>query len=220
MAFQPSRHHLCSGAARLPETASLKRRRRTTQSDKGVLSGDLLGRADTSHHVRVNSRAQDIAAATFSYTGPVPSAPDDDELMTWWSLVIEGCLTTHDRLTGEITEQLGLSPVSFEVLLRLVRAPGHRLPMTHLARATSLSSGGFTKVADRMCAADLIHRSPSGKDRRITYACLTEHGADVARQARTTCADLLRHLLLAPLGHEESRALAETMRVLRDSSRK
>ncbi|MFC4002038.1 MarR family winged helix-turn-helix transcriptional regulator [Prauserella oleivorans] len=140
----------------------------------------------------------------------------DDEIVTWWGLVIEGYLATQDRLMGEIAERYGLAPASFDILLRLVRSPEHRLPMTRLAKEAALSSGGFTKVADRLCAADLICRVPSSEDRRVTYACLTEHGREVAERARTACADILRERVLRPLGPDASAALANAMRTLRE----
>lgn len=142
--------------------------------------------------------------------------PDDDEIVTWWGLVIEGYLATQDRLMGEIAERFGLAPASFDILLRLVRTPQHRMPMTRLAKEAALSSGGFTKVADRLVAAGLIGRLPSPQDRRVTYACLTEHGLDVAEQARKACADILRRTVLQPLGPQASAALAEAMRTLRE----
>ena len=140
---------------------------------------------------------------------------DDDEIVTWWGLVIEGYLATQDKLTGEIAERFGLAPASFDILLRLVRTPGHQMPMTRLAKEAALSSGGFTKVADRMVKAELICRLPSPDDRRVTYACLTDHGVEVAEKARQACADILRRRVLEPLGPEASKALAEAMRTLR-----
>jgi DNA-binding MarR family transcriptional regulator len=140
---------------------------------------------------------------------------DDDEIVTWWGLVIEGYVATQDKLMGEIAERFGLAPASFDILLRLVRTPGYQLPMTRLANEAALSSGGFTKVADRLAAAGLIVRRPSPHDRRVTYACLSEHGRGVAEKARRACAEILRRRVLEPLGPEASKALAEAMRTLR-----
>lgn len=141
---------------------------------------------------------------------------DDDEIVTWWGLVIEGYVATQEALMGEIAERFELTPATFDILLRLVRTPGHQMPMTRLATEAALSSGGFTKVADRMVAAGLIRRSPSPADRRVTFACLTEHGRDVAEKARHACAEILRRRVLDPLGPEGAASLAETMRALRE----
>lgn len=147
--------------------------------------------------------------------GILERVADDDEIVTWWGLVIEGYLATQDKLMGEIEERFGLAPASFDILIRLVRTPGHQMPMTRLAKEAALSSGGFTKVADRLVAADLICREPSPNDRRVTYACLTEHGLEVAEKARQACAEILRRRVLEPLGPQASEALAEAMRTLR-----
>jgi DNA-binding MarR family transcriptional regulator len=149
-------------------------------------------------------------------TKPGDRHVDDDEIITRWGLVIEGYLATQHRVMSEITDRFGLAPASFDVLLRLVRSPDHRMPMTRLAREAALTSGGFTKVADRLAAADLIRREPCPADRRVTYAALTDHGQDVAEKARRACADILREVMLAPLGSQTSLALAEAMRTLRD----
>jgi DNA-binding MarR family transcriptional regulator len=140
---------------------------------------------------------------------------DDDQLVTWWGLVIEGYHVTSERLAAEIERQFGLSMPSFDILIRLVRSPGNRMRMTMLAKEAALSSGGFTKVADRLTKAGLIHREPSETDRRVTYAVLTDHGLDVATRARAVCADLLRERVLAPLGQQNSANLAQAMRTLR-----
>lgn len=137
-------------------------------------------------------------------------------MVTWWGLVIEGYLATQEALMREIAERFDLTPATFDILLRLVRTAGHQMPMTRLATEAALSSGGFTKVADRMAAAGLIRRSPSPADRRVTFACLTEHGRDVAEKARQACAEILRRRVLDPLGPDGAASLAETMRVLRD----
>src|SRR3712207_4526104 len=99
----------------------------------------------------------------------------DDEIVTWWGLVIEGYQATQERLLAEVMSRLGLAPGPFDILLRLLRSPGHRLPMTRLAKEAALSSGGFTKIADRMTEAGLIRREPSETDRRVTHAVLTPH---------------------------------------------
>ncbi|MER7080398.1 DNA-binding transcriptional regulator, MarR family [Saccharopolyspora kobensis] len=152
-----------------------------------------------------------------SSTRPDPRT-DDDEIITWWGLVIEGYHVTQGKLTAAIAEEFELAPASFDILLRLVRSPEHRMPMTKLAHEAALSSGGFTKVADRMAKAGLIRREPCETDRRVTYAVLTEHGLDIAQRSRKTAAEVLRKHVLAPLGEADSAALAEAMRTLRQAN--
>ncbi|NEE04353.1 MarR family winged helix-turn-helix transcriptional regulator [Phytoactinopolyspora halotolerans] len=156
-----------------------------------------------------------VEAATAGLSRAVAELCDDDELVTWWGLVIEGYHATHDRVMGEIADAVGLAPSSFDILIRLLRSPDHRLPMTKLAKEAALSSGGFTKVADRLVASGLIERVPCETDRRVTYAALTERGLELAEAGRKACAAILRERVLAPLGPDRLSYLAETMRVLR-----
>lgn len=143
---------------------------------------------------------------------------DDDEVVTWWGLVIEGYVATQEQLMAEIADRFSLSPASFDILIRLLRSPRSRLPMTRLATEAALSSGGFTKVADRLVASGLIRREPSETDRRVTYVALTEHGQQVAGNARRTCAQTLRRIVLDPLGADGSASLADAMRTLRSAN--
>ncbi|ASU80994.1 MarR family transcriptional regulator [Actinopolyspora erythraea] len=142
----------------------------------------------------------------------------DDEIVTWWGLVIEGYHVTQERLMSEIGERFGLTPGAFDILLRLVRSPECRMPMTKLAKEAALSSGGFTKVADRLAAADLIRRQPCDTDRRVTYVALTDHGRVTAESAKHACAEILRRTVLGPLGPEASEQLAAAMRTLRTAN--
>lgn len=133
-----------------------------------------------------------------------------------WGLVIEGYLATDRRLMDEIHDRHGLTPAQFDILLRLVRTDEHRMPMTRLAHEAAFTSGGFTKVADRMVAAGLVERERCDDDRRVIYIRLTTRGRKLAEEARRSCAEILRHILLGPLGATDTRELAETMRTLRD----
>lgn len=145
----------------------------------------------------------------------LPDTPSDDDIVTWWGLVIEGYQATQERLLGEISRQLALTPAPFDVLLRLIRSPGHRKQMSQLAAEAALTTGGFTKVADRMVAAGLLRREQSDTDRRMVYAVLTPHGVAMAEHAREVCAEVLRERVLAPLGRVDAEAMAEAMRTLR-----
>lgn len=146
------------------------------------------------------------------------SGPSDDDVVTWWGLVIEGYHATQEQLMGEIGRRFGLAPATFDVLVRLVRTPGGRLPMTKLAREAALSSGGFTKVADRMVTTGLIRREPCDTDRRVIHAALTDTGREVAERALAACAEILREVFVAPLGVKRAERTAGDLRTLRDAN--
>lgn len=154
-------------------------------------------------------------STAITHSDATESTADEDQIVTWWGLVIEGYHVTQDRLMSEIADRFDLAPGAFDILIRLVRSPEYRMPMTRLAREAALSSGGFTKVADRLTAANLVRREPCETDRRVTYAVLTDHGLDTALRAKKACAEILRRTVLGPLGPEGSEQLASAMRTLR-----
>jgi len=143
---------------------------------------------------------------------------DDRELVTWWGLVVEAYARTGRLVQVGPVEGVDLPGPWFEVLLRLLRTPGQRLTMTQLARETTLTSGGFTKLADRMAQAGLIERQPSPQDRRVTYAALTAEGRRIGEEAQRRHVASLREHFLGPLGEERAGRLAELMRELRDAN--
>jgi DNA-binding MarR family transcriptional regulator len=149
----------------------------------------------------------------------VPQAVGDDELITAWGLLIESVGTTGPLLLRGVDPGGGdMSGPWFEVLIRLQRSPDHRLPMSRLAREVSLSSGGFTKLADRMERAGYLTRQDCPSDRRVVYAALTPEGLEFAERARARHVALLREHVLGPLGPDGLRRLADLARVLRDTS--
>ena len=99
----------------------------------------------------------------------------------------------------------------FAVLHMLLSAPEQGLPMTVLARDLAMTSGGFTKLADRMAKEGLVDRRGNAADRRIVHAALTEHGRDCARRAARVYLDTLRESLLNQVRRDEVAAAAGTM---------
>ena len=116
----------------------------------------------------------------------VPLNTEGQELITAWGLVLEAVGFTSARL-AEGLERAGVNAPFFDVLVRLAREPSQRLPMTKLATEVSLTSGGFTKLADRMEQEGLLYRQHSAQDRRVIYAVLTDAvGPRPRRSSRAT----------------------------------
>jgi DNA-binding MarR family transcriptional regulator len=140
---------------------------------------------------------------------------DNGDLVTNWGLVVEGFARVQRVLQDDL-EASDLNPTWFEVLLRLVRTPGHRLPMTQLADEVLFSSGGFTKLADRIAEAGLVERVGCPSDRRVTWITLTDTGEKVINAALERHIVCLRSNVLEPLGETSLNNLGRHMRTLRD----
>jgi DNA-binding MarR family transcriptional regulator len=154
-----------------------------------------------------------------------PSAPDEaadlcvlDELADTWKTVVRGYTHVTEMLTGKVERETGLPAVEFLALVWLLRgdsggrgASDVAVPMSKLARQVAFSSGGFTKVADRLEQAGLIKRQPSASDRRVTHAVLTDSGRALASRAFAVYCEGLRELVLERLGQDGLKVLADHM---------
>ncbi len=86
--------------------------------------------------------------------------------------------------TAAALEPHDLTQAEFEVLqsLLLCEKGGH-LSLKELNRALLFSSGGMTKIVDRLIAADLVQAEVDTADRRRRLCRLTPAGRKVARCA-------------------------------------
>jgi DNA-binding MarR family transcriptional regulator len=62
------------------------------------------------------------------------------------------------------------------VLHRLTRSPERRIAIGELGRQVLLTSGGITRLVDRMAEAALVVREPCPTDRRIQWVRATPEG--------------------------------------------
>jgi DNA-binding MarR family transcriptional regulator len=137
----------------------------------------------------------------------------DDELVVLWGTVVDGVASTQRQLLKRI-EESGVPAQWFAVLHRLLRVPDHRMPMSGLARDLSMTSGGFTKLADRMASEGLIDRRGSSGDRRVVYAALTDRGRQIARRATREYQKALREHVLDVLSVSELISLSDLTSLL------
>ena len=114
-------------------------------------------------------------------------------------------------------DQHRLSPVEFEVLMRLARSPGQRLRMTDLAGQTTLSTSGVTRVVDRMDRDGLVRREACATDRRSSYAVITDAGTSRLEAVLPGHLELIEQWFISQLTPEQLDGLLDSLRVLRDA---
>jgi DNA-binding MarR family transcriptional regulator len=131
-----------------------------------------------------------------------------DLLLETWHDLREAVERIDALLWDTIETETGLGAAESEVVARLLNEPGHAMPMTRLADEVSFSSGGFTKLADRLETDGLIERRADPADRRVRNAALTPEGERLARLAMALVIRGLRGQLLAPLSEDGVRTLA------------
>jgi DNA-binding MarR family transcriptional regulator len=135
---------------------------------------------------------------------------DHLELRAW-----RGLLRTHASLAKRLESQLErehkLPLSSYEVLQRLMDAPGERMRMCDLAEQVQLSRSGLTRLVDRLERERLLGRCTCDHDARGAYACLTEEGKERLNAARQTHRTVVREHFLSHFSARELKALAELL---------
>lgn len=114
----------------------------------------------------------------------------------------------------------GLAVAEFDVLLRLGRSPGRQLRITDLYTQTGLTSGGMTRLIDRLLERGLVERDTDPRDRRVVLARLTDAGAQKAAEVLPGHLDILQRLLVEPLNERQRAALEFGLRRIRDNAQR
>jgi DNA-binding MarR family transcriptional regulator len=142
----------------------------------------------------------------------------DDERITLWGLLLEVHHLVGKRLAADIVCAFPYPETFMEVLLRIARTPGQAVPMTRLADMVMFTSGGLSKLADRMEAEGLILRTSCPTDRRSSLATLTPKGRKVLDRALAAHLPSLDRHLVDLLDADEVRQLETILRKVRDGS--
>ena len=148
----------------------------------------------------------------------VPRTVDDDTAVELWGRVIRGFEATNTRLHAAIKAAFSLNPAEAQTVLQLGADPERRAPMNTLARAASFTSGGFTKIADKLASRGLVVRTACVEDRRVTYLELTPAGVELAADLRCIVADINRAQFVDVLGAERAGLVADAMLELYDAN--
>ena len=139
----------------------------------------------------------------------------NDDRITLMGLLVE----THAKLTrvlgAEMEQACGLPLSWYDALVRLRRTPEGFLTMTQLGAEVSLTSGGITRLVDRLVDAGYVERQNCPTDRRSVFVSLTPLGVAKVEEATTAHLVGLDRHLVAPLDAKERAALANALRKLR-----
>jgi MarR family 2-MHQ and catechol resistance regulon transcriptional repressor len=108
----------------------------------------------------------------------------DHPLVTTFGRLVEAYSALEQQLGSSLEHEAGIAHTWFEALLRIARSPDG-LTMSALAGQIALTSGGVTRLIDRMITAGLVRRDPCPTDRRISYAALTPAGQQKLHEAAT-----------------------------------
>lgn len=120
------------------------------------------------------------------------TGPTGDDLVTTVGRLMEVSSALDRHLGRSLEERCGISHSWFEVLLRVSREPDGRMSMGALAEQIVLTSGGVTRLVDRILVAGYLQRLPCTADRRVSYAAITPEGREKLQEALEVHVDNLQ----------------------------
>ena len=134
-----------------------------------------------------------------------------EERVYLMSLVAQTYRHLSDNLERELKQAVGIPPVFFDVLVHVAAAPAGRQTMSRLSDEIGLSTGGTTRLVDRMVGAGLVLRENSLKDRRSIHVVLTATGREALERSVATHVESIDRYLVAPLSDDDRASLAVTL---------
>jgi DNA-binding MarR family transcriptional regulator len=144
----------------------------------------------------------------------VTACPTADARVVLFGLLLETNARLERQLGAALEESVGLPLPWFEVLLRVHRSEGGYLSMSELAAQTVYSSGGTTRLVDRIEAQGLVERGACPNDRRAVHVRLTEAGERTLATALTVHTEHLEQFVTSKLTESERLGLEAALRKL------
>jgi MarR family transcriptional regulator, 2-MHQ and catechol-resistance regulon repressor len=135
----------------------------------------------------------------------------DDERIQLMGLIVRTNRRLSETLGRELEQTVGIPLVFFDVLIHVAAAPETRLTMSRLSTDVALTTGGVTRLVDRMVDAGLVERQNCPNDRRSIHVVLTPEGRAVLGQAVVAHVDGIERHLMAHLDVSDR---ADLVRVL------
>ncbi len=142
----------------------------------------------------------------------------DDERLHLMGLIVRAHRRLTETLGRELEQSAGIPLVFFDVLINVAAAPEGRLTMSRLSTDVALTTGGVTRLVDRMAEAGLVARQNCPKDRRSIHVVLTPEGQAVLDRAVGAHIDGIDRHLMAHLDNEERAALAAALTKILESA--
>jgi DNA-binding MarR family transcriptional regulator len=121
-----------------------------------------------------------------------PANATDDALLATFRRLGEVHTQLEGRLGAAVEARCDIPLAWFEVLSHLGGSDDGQLTMGELADRLRLTTGGVTRLVDRIESAGLVSRRPSSTDRRVAYAVISRVGRAKLRQASGVHAENLR----------------------------
>jgi MarR family transcriptional regulator, 2-MHQ and catechol-resistance regulon repressor len=135
----------------------------------------------------------------------------DDERLHLMGLIVRSHRLLTDRLGRELEQDVGIPLVFFDVLINVGAAPDGMVTMSRLSNDIALTTGGVTRLVDRMVDAGLVERQACPNDRRSIHVILTPEGRAVLDRAIAAHIEGIDRHLMAHLSDKDRANLATVL---------
>lgn len=152
---------------------------------------------------------------TMSPTGAL--CPSSDERVTLFALLLDTNARLARSFGVRLEESCAMPLAWFEVLLQLRREPAGRLKMNEVAEAIVHSTGGTTRLIDRLEEAGLVERQLCPSDRRAIHVAITPQGNERLDQALQVHMEYLEEHVSSRLSCDERGALTALLAKLNET---
>ncbi len=144
------------------------------------------------------------------------TCPSSDERVTLFALLLDTNARLSRSFALRLEENCAIPLAWFDVLFQLRREPEGRLRMSQIAEAIVHSTGGTTRLIDRLEEADLVARILCPTDRRAVHVAITPAGNDKLDEALAVHMTYLEEHLSSRLSCEERSTLTSLLTKLNE----
>jgi len=126
-----------------------------------------------------------------------------------WLRLLRGSASSRRRLDADLQAGHGLTVVEYETLLLLSQAEERAMRRVDLARELGLTPSGVTRLLDALERDGLVTKGACSVDARVTYAVLTDAGAERLGGASCSHEQSVRALFEERFSPEEIETLSQ-----------
>lgn len=145
------------------------------------------------------------------------ACPSGDEKVQLFGLLLETNARLSRSLGLELESTCDMTLAWFDVLLQLRKSPDGRLKMNQIADAIVHSTGGTTRLIDRLELAGLVERQNCPSDRRAIHVAITELGNERLNAALSVHLSYLEENVATRLTKVEREQLADLLMKLNET---
>jgi len=140
-----------------------------------------------------------------------------DERISTFGKLLEVNAKLERILGGLLQDAVEMPLTTFEVLLRISRSDDQVLTMSELADQVVLTTGGVTRLVDRLVDAGQVERVACPTDRRVNWVKVTSDGMEDLGEAVSAHLEHLESEFVSRLEPSELKSLARLLDSLHES---